>query len=121
MFMAMDYVTGILCAVKNGDLHSRAAWRGLFKKVATLIVVLVMYLLQRVASVSYGLKLGIQIGEAVALAYTLSEVISIIENCARLGAPVPAFARRMLKQKYAELAGEESDEPKTTQTSAGED
>ena len=39
IFMALDYVTGIMCAVLDKTLSSRVGFRGIFKKALILIMV----------------------------------------------------------------------------------
>lgn len=83
LFMAMDFITGILAAFIRRTLHSGESFRGLAKK--TLILLLVVS--AHIAGIAAGI--GVDIGAIVAIAYIVNEVISITENCHRAGIPIP--------------------------------
>lgn len=89
IFMGIDYLLGIICAAMarsdksaNGKLSSKAGWKGLLKKGVTLIIVLVAYRLDLLIGSDY-------IKDCVVIAYIAMETLSIIENCAAIGLPVP--------------------------------
>ncbi len=103
IFMAVDYVTGLIVAgvfhrsqkSESGALESRAGWKGLCRKGATLLVVLVAYRLDIVIGSDY-------IRNAVIIAFIANETISIIENAGLMGVPIPAIitkAIEVLKEK----------------------
>lgn len=103
IFMAVDYVTGLIVAgvfhksqkSASGALESRAGWKGLCRKGATLLVVLVAYRLDIVIGSDY-------IRNAVIIAFIANETISIIENAGLMGVPIPAIitkAIEVLKEK----------------------
>jgi len=85
-FMLADYVTGVGAAIVRHELSSDVAWRGLIRKT----MVLALLLLIRLAENAAGLSLNIE--QAGAIGYLITEVISIVENLARAGVPVPASA-----------------------------
>lgn len=88
--MAVDYMSGLLVAgifkksqkTANGALESNACWKGLAKKVMTLLIVGVAYRLDLELHTSY-------IRDAVVIAFIANEVISIVENAGLMGLPVP--------------------------------
>lgn len=83
-FMTADYVTGLAAAYVRRELSSAIGWRGLVKKTLVLILLLVAH----VGEQSAGLNIHVeQIG---AVGYIVSEFISIVENVARAGVPIPA-------------------------------
>lgn len=103
IFMAVDYVTGLIVAgvfhksqkSESGALESRAGWKGLCRKGATLLVVLVAYRLDIVIGSDY-------IRNAVIIAFIANETISIVENAGLMGVPIPAVITRaieVLKEK----------------------
>lgn len=103
IFMAVDYVTGLIVAgvfhnsqkSESGALESRAGWKGLCRKGATLLVVLVSYRLDVVIGSDY-------IRNAVIIAFITNETISIVENAGLMGVPIPAAITRaieILKEK----------------------
>ena len=85
MMMALDFATGLAVGVIEKNLQSSISFHGLVKKTLTLLLVLVTHL------VAEPLRLPVDLGELVALVYTVNELISILENCARAGVPIPMF------------------------------
>jgi toxin secretion/phage lysis holin len=83
-FIAVDYATGVLAAVIRRELASYIAWRGLLRKTLVLLMLLAAHVGEAVA----GTQLNID--HILAVAYVVTEVISIIENCARAGVPIPS-------------------------------
>lgn len=96
VMMALDFGSGVLCAVRRGDLSSHVSFMGLLKKIAILVVVGTAYLLQHALQAIDGVRLVIDLGQMVALVYVWNESISIIENCACMGAPIPEALKRLL-------------------------
>lgn len=103
IFMAVDYVTGLVVAgvfhkspkTDGGTLESRAGWKGLCRKGMTLLVVLVACRLDLIMGSNF-------IRDATIIAFIANETISIIENAGLMGAPIPGVlvkAIEVLKQK----------------------
>lgn len=90
IFMAIDYITGLLVAgvfhksqkTENGSLESRAGWKGLCRKCITLLMVLVATRLDIVTGTSF-------IRDAVVIAFIANETISLVENAGLMGVPIP--------------------------------
>lgn len=104
VFMAMDYVTGMLVAgvfkrspkTEGGGLESRAGWKGLIRKGVTLLIVAVAARLD--------LLVGDQsfIRDGVVIAFLVNETLSIVENAGLMGVPIPPVlvkAIEVLKQR----------------------
>jgi toxin secretion/phage lysis holin len=81
--MGLDFATGILVGFIRRDLSSHRSFVGIAKKVLILILVAVAHL------ISEALKLPFDLGVGVSAAYVVNEVISITENCANAGVPIP--------------------------------
>ena len=103
IFMAIDYVTGLLVAgvfhnsgkTENGALGSRAGWKGLCRKCITLLMVLVATRLDLVTGTNF-------IRDAVVIAFIANETISIVENAGLMGINIPpaiTSAIEVLKKK----------------------
>lgn len=98
IFMAADFALGIIAAgvfrvsknTENGGLESRAGWKGLCRKFGTLLVVLIACRLDILLGTSY-------IRDAVVICYICNECISVIENLALIGVPVPEGVRDALE------------------------
>lgn len=103
IFMASDYLSGLILAgvfgkspkSKNGALESRAGFKGLVRKGIMLVIVLLAMRLDMITGQDF-------IANAVIIAFTINEAISITENAALIGVPMPdAFVKAIdiLKEK----------------------
>ena len=92
-FMALDYITGIIIAVINRMLSSETGFKGLAKKLLILVFVALGHIID-----TYILGGTPAAMSAVMLFYTANEGISIIENAAALGLPVPRKLREIMEQ-----------------------
>lgn len=92
-FVVIDYVTGLMVAVLEKMLSSEIGFRGIFKKVLIFTFVGIGNIID-----VYILKNGSAIRTAVIFFYISNEGISIIENSAKIGLPIPQKLRDVLKQ-----------------------
>ncbi len=96
ILMLTDYVSGSLAACQKGSWNSKAAREGLFHKGGMILVVLVAIAADLALAVaSEYLALGIAwpgiIFPLVLTWYIITEAGSILENAAKMGAPVPKW------------------------------
>ena len=113
--MILDYATGSWAALSTGSWDSAVARAGLWHKLGSIVAMLVALLLDVALSaiINYG-GLGFELPftyktaflPLVAIWYIVTELGSIIENAAKLGAPVPKFLINSLK-KLKEKADED--------------
>lgn len=97
VFMAIDYVTGIIVAAvfkassksENGGLDSGVGLKGLLRKLAMLCGVTMAYYLDKVAGTDF-------VRDATCLAFVCNEGLSIIENFGLMGVPIPAPIRNAI-------------------------
>lgn len=82
--MFMDMVSGIWAGAVCGQLSSTAGMRGVSKKLGTLALLLILHYIE----VRTGIELNLEL--AGALAYSVNEAISIVENFDRIGVPIPS-------------------------------
>lgn len=101
--MTLDYITGIICGAmgksaktENGGLSSGAAFVGILKKLLIIVMVALAYLLDHAVTLGVGVQFAAVSG-ACCLWFIASEGISVIENAARMGVPVPAAMRKALE------------------------
>ena len=87
LLMALDILTGLIYAWTSRTFDSARMRAGLGKKFGELA-----YLVIAAAAV-YGMSLPRYILYGVVLYISFMELMSIIENCDKLGAPVPKFVR----------------------------
>jgi len=92
-FVVIDYVTGLMVAVLERKLSSEVGFRGIFKKV----LIFVMVGIGNIVDVHL-IKNGSAIRTAVIFFYISNEGISIIENSAKIGLPIPEKLKDVLKQ-----------------------
>jgi len=92
-FVVMDYVTGLMAAVLNKKLSSEIGARGIFKKVLIFLMVGIGNTID-----SYLIGSGSTIRTAVIFFYLSNEGISIIENAAVIGLPIPDKLKVVLEQ-----------------------
>jgi toxin secretion/phage lysis holin len=92
-FMALDYITGVIVAVIEKRLSSEVGFRGLAKKFLILVFVAVGHIAD-----TYILGGTPAAMSAVMLFYMANEGISIIENAAALGLPVPKKLTSIMEQ-----------------------
>ena len=97
IFMGIDYLMGLIVAgvfkrsgkSENGALDSRAGFKGLCKKGAILLIVLIAYRLDLVLGSAI-------IKDAVIIGYIANETISIVENAGLMGIPIPEVIKRAI-------------------------
>jgi len=101
--MSLDYVTGILCGLMGvspktdtGGLSSTTAFKGLLKKVLILCVVGLAALIDNAIATSAGIEMAAVTG-ACALWFVASEGMSILENAAAMGIPIPKILLQALE------------------------
>ena len=90
IFMTLDFITGLVVAgvfhksrkSDTGALESRAGWKGLCRKVYTLILVLIAHRIDLTIGTNY-------IRDAVIIAFIANELISLVENAGLMGVPIP--------------------------------
>lgn len=92
-FVAIDYVTGIMVAILEKRLSSEVGFRGIFKKVLIFSLVAVAHIVDEQL-----IRSGSAIRTAAICFYLSNEGISIIENTAKIGLPVPEKLKIVLEQ-----------------------
>ena len=92
-FMVLDYLSGVLVAVAQKELSSKVGFKGIAKKVIILALVAVGHIID-----THILGGGAVCRSAVLGFYIANEGISILENAAELGLPLPKKLVSVLKQ-----------------------
>lgn len=100
--MSLDYITGIMTGVAGvsrksdtGGLSSATAMLGILKKILILGVVSLAYLLDYAVTLGAGVEF-VAVSSATCMWFIASEGISIIENAAQIGVPIPGVLRSAL-------------------------
>ena len=102
-FVVIDYITGVMCAINDKTLSSAVGFKGICKKVLIFLMVGVGHILD--AKV---IGTGSVLRTAFIFFYISDEGISLIENAAHLGLPIPQKLRDVLEQLHNRAEKEEN-------------
>lgn len=106
VFMAADYITGVMCAAADKKLSSEVGFKGICRKVLIFILVGIANILD-VQVIGDGSILR----TAVIFFYLSNEGVSLLENAAHLGLPIPEKLKAVLEQLHDRAdTGEKGDE-----------
>lgn len=94
-FVVIDYITGIMCAVVDKKLSSEVGFKGIFKKVLIFALVGIGQILDTRVIGS-----GSVMRTAVIFFYLSNEGVSLLENAAYLGLPIPQKLKSVLEQLH---------------------
>ena len=101
-FVAIDYITGVMCAVIDHRLSSEVGFKGIFKKVLIFLLVGTANILD-VQVIGTGCVLR----TAVIFFYISNEGVSLLENAAYMGLPVPEKIKTVLEQLHSRSESED--------------
>ena len=95
VFVVVDYLTGVMCAIADHKLSSAVGFKGICRKVLIFLLVGIANILdvQVIGS-------GSVLRTAVIFFYISNEGVSLVENAAHLGLPVPDKLKDMLEQLH---------------------
>lgn len=94
-FVVIDYVTGVMCAVADKTLSSAVGFRGICRKVLIFLLVGIAHILD-----THVIGEGSVLRTAVIFFYISNEGVSLIENAAHLGLPIPEKMKDILAQLH---------------------
>ena len=94
-FVAVDYFTGLMCAINDKRLSSKAGFKGICRKVLIFTLVGVANIIDIQV-----IRTGSVLRTAVLLFYLSNEGISLLENAAHLGLPIPKKLKEVLEQLH---------------------
>ena len=95
VFVIVDYITGVMCAINNKTLSSAVGFKGICRKVLIFLLVGIANVLD-VQIVGTGSVLR----TAVIFFYISNEGISLLENAGHLGLPIPEKIKVVLEQLH---------------------
>ena len=95
VLMTLDYVTGVMCAIVDKKLSSAVGFKGICKKVLVLMLVGVANIVD-----VHVVGAGSALRSAVICFYLSNEGVSMLENAAHLGLPVPDKLKSILSQLH---------------------
>ena len=101
-FVAIDYITGVMCAISDKTLSSEVGFRGICRKVLIFLLVGIGNIIDVQVLGSPGV-----LRTAVIFFYLSNEGVSLLENAAHLGLPVPDAIKTVLEQLHDRADGKE--------------
>ena len=121
ILMGLDFTSGLIVAgvfhkskkSETGRIESKAALKGLIRKVMIVCLVVVAHLIDRLLGTNY-------VRDAVAIAFIVNEIISILENAGLMGLPIPGVLTKAL-EVLQKKSGEDADAGKIGEGAAAGD
>lgn len=101
-FVAIDYITGVMCAISDKTLSSEVGFKGICRKVLVFLLVGIGNIIDVQVLGSPGV-----LRTAVIFFYLSNEGVSLLENAAHLGLPVPDAIKTVLEQLHDRSDGKE--------------
>ena len=98
IFMVLDYITGLMCAIADKKLSSAVGFKGICKKVLILMLVGVAHIVDL-----HVVGAGDALRSAVVCFYLSNESVSMLENAAHLGLPIPEKLKSVLAQLHGRI------------------
>ena len=102
MFVVMDYISGVMCAIADKTLSSEVGFKGICRKVLIFVLVGIANILD-VQVIGTGSVLR----TAIVFFYISNEGISLLENAGHLGLPIPEKIKTVLEQLHDRAEREE--------------
>lgn len=107
LFVCLDYITGICVAVRERELSSKIGSKGLTTKVMIFAMVGLSVVVDQLL-----IGEGLALSHVTILFYCSNELISICENAAKMGLPLPRKLTAYLKNLQENLNEEKKDHDK---------
>ena len=101
-FVAIDYITGVMCAISDKTLSSEVGFKGICRKVLIFLLVGIGHIVDAQMIGSGGV-----LRTAVIFFYLSNEGVSLLENASHLGLPVPDAIKTVLEQLHDRADGKE--------------
>lgn len=94
VFTVADYITGVMCGITDHNLSSEIGFKGICRKVIIFILVGIANIMDK------NIGSGTVLRTAVIFFYLSNEGVSILENAAHLGLPIPEKLKKILAQLH---------------------
>lgn len=101
--MIIDYATGLVGAYITSQLNSRIGIVGIIKKISYLGLVAVgmvadYIIYSALSQIGVNIELGYCVGMVIVIWLIINELISILENLAEIGVPLPTFITKLIER-----------------------
>lgn len=103
-FVVIDYITGVLCAISDKNLSSEVGFKGICRKVLIFTLVGIGNILDVYVLGGTGV-----LRMAVIFFYLSNEGVSLLENAAHLGLPIPEKLKEVLEQLHDRNGGSDDE------------
>lgn len=110
-FMALDYITGLIAAFINKEISSEIGLKGILKKFFILIIIAISHIIDAYILMTYPV-----LQSCIIIYFAANESISIVENAAKLGIPIPIKLLDALKQLKKQGEGETEQDKEDDET-----
>lgn len=104
-FAVIDYITGVLCAISDKTLSSEVGFKGVCRKVLIFALVGIGNIVDIYVLEGTGV-----LRTAVIFFYLSNEGVSLLENAAHLGLPIPEKLKEVLEQLHERATNEKDGE-----------
>lgn len=94
-FVVIDYITGLMCAALDKKLSSEVGFKGIMRKVLIFVMVGIGHIID-----TRILGDGSVLRTAVIFFYCSNEGLSVLENAAHIGLPIPQKLKTVLEQLH---------------------
>ena len=95
LFVVVDYITGVMCAINDHKLSSEVGFKGICRKVLIFLLVGIGHVLD-----AQIIGNGSVLRTAVIFFYLSNEGVSLLENAGHLGLPSPEKLKVVLEQLH---------------------
>lgn len=102
MFVVMDYISGVMCAIADKMLSGEVGFKGICRKVLIFVLVGIANILD-----DQVIGTGSVLRTAIIFFYISNEGISLLENAGYLGLPIPEKIKTVLEQLHDRAEREE--------------
>ena len=103
-FTVIDYITGVMCAIVDKNLSSAVGFKGICRKILTFTLVGIGSIVD-----VYVLGEAGVLRTAVIFFYLSNEGVSLLENSAHLGLPIPEKLKEVLEQLHDRNGGNDDE------------
>ena len=104
-FVVIDYLTGVMCAINDKTLSSEVGFKGICRKVLIFLLVGIANILD-----VHVIGTGSVLRTAVIFFYISNEGVSLLENAAHLGLPVPQKIKAVLEPLHERAEDDDKEE-----------
>lgn len=103
LFVVMDYITGVMCAISDKKLSSSIGFKGICRKILIFTLVGLANIIDL-----HVIQTGSALRTASIFFYLSNEGISMLENAAHMGLPIPGKLKNVLEQLHDRANKEEN-------------